>query len=95
MTIYKYSLNLKGLQTIVLPSKFDFLDVQVQNGIICLWFFVDTTKPKVPKNIYIYGTGEDIDFSRLDKDTTYLGTVQLDTFVWHVFGEKHARVETL
>lgn len=78
--IYKYVLRLIDTQKVAIPSKALVLSVQEQRGEICLWALVETEDPKVVWTVDIYGTGTPI-----EKDGTYLGTVQMETFVWHIF----------
>ena len=60
-----------------------FLDLKVVDNKITLWAIVDENTIERFYNFSIIGTGEqiteDIEFMK------YLGTVILDSFVWHVF----------
>lgn len=82
-TIWKYELEVVGSQEIKLPTGFEVLSVQVQNGIPCLWVRVDALRPTHKTEIIIHGTGHPV------PDTTgkYLGTFQMNggALVWHVF----------
>ena len=82
-TIYKYPLKLDDEQTIKLPAYSKPLTVQVQHGIVTLWALVDDRNEAKEYHVRIHGTGNPAT-SADPKD--YLGTVQLDGFVWHVFG---------
>lgn len=53
--------------------------MQVQNGKICFWLPVDEVSYKVPVTFYIAGTGREY------PSADYIGTVQLDEYVWHIF----------
>lgn len=81
--IYKYPLELTGTQNVVLPFATNILTAQVQNGVICLWAVGDQDdERKVSRVIRIVGTGHRFD----DADRChYIGTVQIDSFVWHIF----------
>lgn len=81
-SIYKYNLDLTERQTLNLPKGRKFLDVQVQNGKIVIWLLVDPNAELIGQQFRIIGTGQ-----RLNSIPTgqYLGTVQLDSFVWHLF----------
>lgn len=83
ITIYKYTLDNFG--EIRLPSKHEFLTIQMQNGKATFYFKVNTTSADCEKSYVGYGTGWEIneyDFS----NEKYIATVQ-DTcgFVWHIF----------
>lgn len=84
--IYKYELALKYKQDIELPMDYDVLSVQCQNNSIMLWAVVYPTAEKVPRRIYIFGTGEKLpdNFNEYIRPG-YLGTVQQDIYVWHIF----------
>ncbi len=82
-TIYKYPLILTGKQAITMPYEAQILDVQMQNGVLCMWAMVDTVAKMNEVTIRIYGTGRPIENPRL----RYLATVQDGECVWHVFEE--------
>lgn len=80
--IYKYPLVLTDEQIITVPAGKQFLCAQVQNGVITLWARVETNAPPEYAAIRIYGPGHPIP----DEDTlAYIGTVELNGNVWHVF----------
>lgn len=66
-----------------MPEGAQILSAQIQNGEVCLWALVDTEKPLKNKEIRIYGTGHPYEYT--DQDAKYIGTVQLKSFVWHIF----------
>ena len=81
-TIYKYQLELIGVQTVDMPKNAKVLCARVQNTILYLWAIVNTNEKKVPKIITIYGTGQptpDLTHAK------YIGTVQDGFYAWHVF----------
>ena len=83
ITIYKYTLDNFG--KIRLPSKHEFLTVQMQNSKATFWFKVDTNSSDCEKFYVMYGTGWEIN----EYDSTsekYIVTVQNEHgFVWHIF----------
>lgn len=81
-TIHKYPLQLTDRQELFLPARNRPLSVQVQHGQICIWAHVDTAAPPGGLAVAIVGTGNPM---CLPAHFQYLGTVQLDTFVWHVY----------
>jgi len=87
ITIHKYELELNTFQDISTHCGFCILDVQVQNGVPCLWVQVDTDQPKCKQGIIIHGTGHPLN----EHIGEYIGTVQLDledVLVLHVFMEQ-------
>lgn len=81
-TIYKYPLQLTGSQMLTLPSSARFLSVQLQGDQLCLWAEVNTGIGGVKDTVIsIVGTGHVIPPGAVH----YLGTVQQDQFVWHVY----------
>lgn len=80
-TIHKYPLEITGEQQIDMPEDSRILSVQVQDGKVCLWAMVDTETEKVKRNVRIFGTGSPVDLDGL----SYIGTVQQNYLVWHVF----------
>ena len=83
--IYKYTLQITEEQTVLLPEGHKLLTVQTQEGIgfnrVCLWVDVDPAAVEHPVKIFIYGT----DNRTEEFKGKYLGTVQLNGFVWHVY----------
>lgn len=82
MTIWKFPLNITDVQQITVPGGSEFLSVQVQRGIPCIWALVDSTQPKRQVEIRIYGTGHPI-----DQIGQFIGTFQVQggALVFHVF----------
>lgn len=80
--IHKKQLQLLDNQTIYLPIGMEILCVQLQNGHICIWYKFEPMEghPTYEHSIDIIGTG-----NMIDDDHEYIGTVQQDGFVWHVF----------
>jgi len=82
--IWKYPLDLKGVQTVEMPEGAEILSVQTQthSGRVCLWALVSTQVPLSNRRIHIHGTGHPTVMQR----GAFVGTVQTpDGFVWHVF----------
>ena len=82
-TIYKYKLEVKSEQIICTPRGARILSLQVQDSTPCLWVEVDPNAEGVDRDIYMYGTGHPIAVEH--RGATFLGTVQIDGFVWHYF----------
>lgn len=82
MVIYKYSLSPEAYQYLEMPSIQRILSVQNQGGNICVWAIVDREAPVRRYRFAIYGTGNSINLAYSQE---FIGTVQIDNFVWHVF----------
>lgn len=81
-TILKYEIKVVGEQEIKLPLGWEFLCLQLQNRTIQLCALVETSQPDTELSIKIVGTGHAFKDAA---DWLYLGTVQIDDFVLHVF----------
>jgi hypothetical protein len=79
-TIFKYKLEIKDHQTLEMPANAELLCVQVQNNDIYLWALVNMNMPPRDIIIAVYGTGNPIN----GEFGNYIGTCQLNGFVWHV-----------
>ena len=84
--IWKWELEIKDDQVITAPlGGLEYLDVQEQDGKLCLWGVVTDWETMGAYTIYIFGTGHPIP-NYLDTNT-YIGTVVMSNgLVWHVFG---------
>jgi hypothetical protein len=82
LTIWKYKLTLqKEVQRIKMPVGARILHVGVQADFICLWALVNSESDQDNRrDFYIRSTGRYI-----ESYLTYVGTVQMLPFVWHVF----------
>ena len=82
LTIHKYSLPVND--EIVIPMRQGrILDVQVQNGIPCMWALVDDEKPVRNRKFRMFGTGHPV----TDSVRNFIGTFQLPELglVFHLF----------
>ena len=85
-TIWKYPLQLVDVQAIQTPRLATLLTVQLQNGVPTLWAMVHEKEIPETRYIAIYGTGTPITRNISSLFTiNFLGTVQMDGFVWHFF----------
>lgn len=84
-TIWKFPLNWNVQQSVNFPRGATILDVQMQGSTICLWAVVNTESPIEPRIIHVVGTGCEVP-PQLYKEH-YIGTVQVDGYVWHLFQE--------
>jgi hypothetical protein len=84
MRIYKYWLPIADMYAIMMPIGAEVLSVQAQDGLLCVWAKVDPNAARVGTVFRIYGTGHPLD-DTVDTVQEYLGTVQIDSMVWHVY----------
>ena len=85
LTIHKFIIPFTAMvdsaETILLPDDAQILTVQKQGHNYCIWAKVDTSRNYVPRKFVWHGTGTE----ELAPKHTYIGTVQDDPFVWHLF----------
>jgi hypothetical protein len=82
-TIWKFPLRELGVNILSMPNVHKFLTVQLQERIPTLWAEVNSSAPTQEVAIYGYPTGGEAP----GPDEQYIGTVQLDGFVWHYFAK--------
>ena len=82
--IYKYPLLVADQQTVPMQRGATILCVQNQNDIPCIWAIVDPEAKQEPRRIVMRGTGHEF----TGGEDIYIGTFQLDRFVFHVFEAK-------
>jgi hypothetical protein len=83
ITIHKYPFRIFDVVPLQMPAGSTPLCVQMQGDNPCIWMLVDTSQPIVFRALKIFGTGREI-FDSVE-DLSYVGTFQIDQFVWHVF----------
>lgn len=81
-TIFKQALEVNDFQVVQLPQDFKILHLGVQQGVPTIWYECTTEMPLVDLDIYCFGTGYRMNY-RPPMD--YIGTVQIDGFVWHYY----------
>ena len=85
-TIYKYSLQIIGIQTIEIPYGSDILSLQTQSEEPCIWVLInniDAVKETI--KLRTIGTGHNI-VKETFEPKKFIGTYQLSNgFVGHVF----------
>jgi hypothetical protein len=80
-TIHKYPLAITDTQVIESHSFAHPLTVQMQNGQLCLWAVVDTSRRVATYPVTVVGTGHPMQ----ETPGHYVGSAQDGPFVWHVF----------
>lgn len=82
--IHKYPLTLADHQTVYIPTDAPcaaVLHVAFQENVLCLWAEVDLELSTMPVEVFVVGTGNPMP----DGAHMYLGTVQANGLVWHVY----------
>lgn len=74
-TIWKYSLEVKAEQGIMMPDQAQILSVQYQGEKLVLWVLVNPKLKQRDRVIAIHGTGHRIEFI-YSLISEYIGTVQ-------------------
>ncbi len=82
--IYKYILKVRDENVIHIPEGAEILKVGRQQDILCVWMLCDIDMPQKPHKFRIFGTGAEVPDG---ENLTYLDTVVMDYFVWHVYLE--------
>ena len=84
MKIWKFPLELADHQKIKAPFNMGPLSVQMQNGVPCLWAIVDPAMGETLHNVWIHGTGHEVDPLVAGH---FVGTFQAlnGSLVFHVF----------
>lgn len=84
-SVWQYGLAItRNEQHIPMPRGAKLLTFQLQNGMPYLWMEVDTDARREDRVFRMVGTGWD--WSERDHGRMgYIGTVQIDGFVWHYY----------
>jgi len=91
--IYKYPLRVVNKQHFDMYADSEIIGVQVQDNDIVMWAVVDTDRKMIEVAIRMYGTGEE--FADEIDDLSFISTVQLGSFVWHLFMVSKVRDEDM
>lgn len=81
MKIYKYPIPLESEFSLSLPMSAKILSFQVQDGKLFIWAIVNTNVGEEKREFELIGTGVSTNFDYRH----FIGTVQLDRCVWHLF----------
>lgn len=85
MKIFKYEIPIAASFDLQIPWGFTALSFQVQNGFPVLWAAVNENHTKNTYTFKLVGTGQQFEFNELVLKKKYIGTIQLDDLVWHLF----------
>jgi len=79
--IYKYPLAVQELQLIEIPIGSRVLSAQAQGDVPTIWAMHSQEEDKVNVEVRMVATGEEFEV----EDWRFIDTVQIGSFVWHVF----------
>lgn len=85
-TVHKYGLEVTDEQTIQAQRDWRPLSAQLQGGELVLWALVDTASPMVDHQVFVHGTGHEVNVAA----SRFVDTFQLSDMglVFHVFTGK-------
>jgi hypothetical protein len=83
-TIWKFPLEVTDYQNVRMPKGAEILSVADQYGVVCVWAMVDSDAELEDRMFYIFGTGNPVSETL---PWQFVGSVQQNIFVWHVFAE--------
>lgn len=83
-TIHKQPLDIQEQTSFTASEGIVPLDVQLQDGRLCLWYETETEFADVQYILHIVGTGREIPKAKLE----YICTLQLGNYVWHFYLER-------
>ena len=90
LTIWKFEIEVTDKQEVEMPRGAELLFVGRQGSQpadkLMLWAEVDTTEPRVLRQLRIAGTGHP-----LDEYEKYVGSVIVEPFVWHLYDRGEVR----
>lgn len=87
-TIWKYHPTIEDTVTFIVPPETKFLSAGVDpSGELCVWMEVRHPEKEKTSRIKcgVYGTGQEV-----PEGMTFLGTVLMTPFVWHVYHKEIA-----
>jgi hypothetical protein len=80
--IWKFDIPIQDVVVLPMPVGAEVLSVGMQGaGSLCLWAIVQPMAPSQERVFYVCGTGNSLSGG----EGRFIGTVQTDYFVWHVF----------
>jgi hypothetical protein len=85
LTIWKFALDITGMQIVNMPKNADILTAKDQAGVLTIWATVNPKSEMIGRVIEIIGTGNPMQ-EQVDGFTrSYISTEIMPPFVWHVF----------
>ena len=82
-TIWKYELNIRDKQTVIMPKDAKIVSIQTQGHAASIWAIVDPEAETEEVEFHMFGTGHPI--SDEEYKRRYIGTIQIRSSVFHCF----------
>ncbi|TDH35699.1 hypothetical protein E2A64_10185 [Pseudohoeflea suaedae] len=82
--IYKYPFKIDDWVDVRMPVGAEILSLQVQDGVPTIWAKVAPHQQEATRRFVVLATGETFVDALIGY---YIGTIQLDGFVWHIFDQ--------
>jgi len=70
-----------------MPCGAEILQIQAQGNDIVFWAIVDPNAPMEERTFHVINTGRALPRVDYEDGIVYMGTVQINEVVWHVFEE--------
>jgi hypothetical protein len=86
--IWKFEIDDAFDTCIKMPKGAEVLSIQNQNNTICIWALVIPSNEPEDRYFEVFGTGHPIHCD-IGIERVFIGTVQVDSFVWHIFERKN------
>jgi len=83
-TIWKFPLPVADRILVDMPFGAKVLTAQRQGPFLCLWAEVYSDRSTVSRIFRVFGTGHEMP-AEFGYEDRYVGTVQFDGLVWHVY----------
>ena len=82
--IWKFAIPVEDEQIIAMPDGARVIHVGADPAgrDLCLWALVDSSKPTIPRRVFVRGTGHPV-----PESGRHVGSTVMSPFVWHVFIE--------
>ena len=85
ITVHKTVLKMEDEQEILVTEGAEFLHAQMQHDLFCIWYRLDTDRPRRNRRIFVAGTGHPAPATAQHVGTLFLSG---GTYVFHVFAER-------
>ncbi len=82
IVIYKHIIDIQDTVVLDVPQYSTILKVARQGDQVCAWVQGNTQRPTTQVTLRIFGTGNPMPE---DEGLTFLNTVIMDYYVWHIF----------
>lgn len=87
MKVFKYQIPMEDFFELLLPKNSEILSFRLQNYIPCIWVLVDEDNLTELEKYWfrLVGTGHPLHVSLDPEKRIFIGTIQDDNLMWHLF----------